>query len=123
MRHESFDIGSIDVRSLNPAQRKALQRHLIRQAQAARTQAIQRSLAPVSMLLRRLRPALAVQAIRHVIGKVRTAHTRRRDRREELASLHAMTDHELHDIGLARSQISAVATSDETDAASQDRTL
>jgi uncharacterized protein YjiS (DUF1127 family) len=113
MRHEGFDIQSIDVKSLNPAQRDALKRHLVRHAQAARTQAIRRAVARAVGLPCRLRPAMVVQTICEVTGKVWAAHVRRRDRWECLAQLRAMTDHELRDIGLSRSEIGATVFSDE----------
>jgi uncharacterized protein YjiS (DUF1127 family) len=112
MRHEAFDIQSIDVHSLNPAQRDALKQHLVRHAHAARTQAIRRAFARAVGLPRRLRPAMVVQAICDATGKVWAAYIRRRDRWEDLAQLRAMTDYELRDIGLSRSEISATVLSD-----------
>jgi uncharacterized protein YjiS (DUF1127 family) len=120
MRHETFDTGSIDVRSLSAAQRHALQHRLIREAHGARIWAIRRAFARVSMFLRQLRPAIVVQAMRDAVNKARTAHIRRRERLEGLASLCAMTDYELRDIGLSRSEVRAASFADERDATSQD---
>ncbi len=122
MRHEAFDLGSIDIRSLNPAQREALQRRLTGQADTARTRALQRSFVPVFMLLRRLRPAFRVQATRNAVGKVWIALIRRRERLQGLASLRAMTDYELRDIGISRSEIGGAAFfSEESNATPHDR--
>jgi uncharacterized protein YjiS (DUF1127 family) len=115
MRHETFETGSIDVRSLSPAQRTALQLRLIREAHAARARAMQRTFMGVAGWLRRL-PIIAMQAIGEVVRSVRAAHIRRRDRREGVAQLRAMSDYELRDIGLSRSGIRNAALSDERDA-------
>jgi uncharacterized protein YjiS (DUF1127 family) len=119
MRHETFDTGSIDVRSLSAAQRHALQHRLIREAHRVRIWAIRPAVARVSVLLRRLRSAVAVQAMRDAVNKAWTAHIRRRERLEGLASLRTMTDYELRDIGLSRSEVRA-ASFFERDAMSQD---
>jgi uncharacterized protein YjiS (DUF1127 family) len=122
MRHETFDTGSIDVRSLSAAQRHALQHRLIREAHGARIWAIRLAFARVSMFLRRLRSAIVVQAMRDAVNKAWawTAHIRRRERLEGLASLRAMTDYELRDIGLSRSEVRAASLAGERDATSQD---
>jgi uncharacterized protein YjiS (DUF1127 family) len=114
MRHEPFDIASIDIRSLNAAQRNALKRHLVRRAHAARNQTIRRSSAGVVSLLRR-----ALPVIRTAFDRLRAGYRRGRQRREGLAQLRAMSDRELRDIGLSRSQIRAAAF-DRHDPASRD---
>jgi uncharacterized protein YjiS (DUF1127 family) len=120
MRHETFDTGSIDVRSLSAAQRHVLQHRLIREAHGARIWAIRRAFARVSRFLRQLRSAIVVQAMRDAVNKAWTAHIRRRERLEGLASLRAMTDYELRDIGLSRSEVRAASFAGERDATSQD---
>ena len=112
MRHETLDIQSINVQSLNLAQRDALKQHLVRRAHGARTQAIRRAFARAVGLSRWLRPAMVVRAICDATGKVWAAHLRRRDCWEDLAQLRAMTDYELRDIGLPRSEIRATVFSD-----------
>jgi uncharacterized protein YjiS (DUF1127 family) len=110
MRHEAFDIGSIDVRSLNPKQRDALRRHLIREAHAVRARAIRWVLVRAFGLLRWL-PIAAMQKI----YKGWIVYRRRRDRLEGWAQLRAMTDYELRDIGISRSAIRGAVCSDEKD--------
>jgi uncharacterized protein YjiS (DUF1127 family) len=114
MRHETFDTGSIDVRSLSPAQRAALQRRLVREAHAARARTIQRTFARVFGWSHWLR------AVGQEVGKIRIASIRRRRRRKDLARMLAMTDYELRDIGISRSEIRG-AWSGERDMAPRDQ--
>jgi uncharacterized protein YjiS (DUF1127 family) len=114
MRREIFDLRSLDVGSLSPAQRSALQRRLVRQAHAARTRALRDALAGIFRSLRWLRPA----AVAKIIRQARAAYARRQSRLQGLASLHAMTDYELRDVGLSRSAIRAAAWMDEEDPSS-----
>jgi uncharacterized protein YjiS (DUF1127 family) len=115
MRHETFETGSIDIRSLSPAQRTALKLRLTREAHAARARAIRQTFMGVFGLFRRL-PIMTMRAIGEVVRRVRAAHIRRRDRCEGVAQLRAMSDYELRDIGLSRSGIRNAALSDERDA-------
>jgi uncharacterized protein YjiS (DUF1127 family) len=106
MRHETFETGSIDIRSLSPAQRTALKLRLVREAHAARARAMQQA---VARALHWLQPAIAMRVVRRAIDKARTAYVRRRDRLNGLAQLRAMTDYELRDIGLSRSDVTGAA--------------
>jgi uncharacterized protein YjiS (DUF1127 family) len=109
MRHETFETGSIDIRSLNTAQRTALKLRLIREAHGARARAMQQAVARAFRSPHWLQPAIAIRVIRRAIDKTRTAYVRRRDRLDGLAELRAMADHELRDIGLSRSDIRGAA--------------
>lgn len=109
MRHETFEAGSIDIRSLSPAQRAALKLRLIREAHAARARAMQQAVARAFRPPHWLRPAIAMRGIRRAIDKAWTAYVRRRDRLSGLAQLRAMADYELRDIGLSRSDITGAA--------------
>jgi uncharacterized protein YjiS (DUF1127 family) len=66
---------------------------------------MQHALGGLLRLLAWLKPAVIAAAIRR--GQIACA--RRRSRLNGLASLHAMSDYELRDIGLARSAIMAAA--------------
>jgi uncharacterized protein (DUF1330 family)/uncharacterized protein YjiS (DUF1127 family) len=114
MRHETFETASIDVRALSPAQRTALKLRLVREAHAARARAMQQAVARALRLPLWLKPATVLQ----VIEEVRIACIRRRDRMQGVARLRAMTDYELRDIGLSRSEIRGAAWFDERQAAS-----
>ena len=112
MRHETFETRSIDARSLSPAQRTALKRRLIREAHAARARAMQQTFKRLFGLFRRL-PIIAARAIGEAVRRARGVHIRKRERRQGLAQLRAMSDYELRDIGLSRSGIRNAALSDE----------
>ena len=118
MRHEKFEAGSIDLRSLDSAQRQALQRRLTAEAHQARSRMIRRTFARVFLLGRR--PAVLSEAIRRLVGRAWAAYHRRRERLAELASLRAMTDYELRDIALSRSEIGGIIFSGDGDATSRE---
>src|SRR3954469_819126 len=109
MRHEPLDIHAIDIRSLNPEQRHALKRVMIRRAHAARMAAFGRAFARVRGLAGWLRPAVLTS----LVDRVWRAHVRRRNRLQGLAQLSAMTDMELRDIGVSRIEIKAAAWRDD----------
>lgn len=104
-----FDPGNIDYRALTPEQIGRLRDHALENARIERARAIR---ALFGRLVKHLRRAGAgaragILTLAAMAASRWAAYQRRRQRRAAAAELHQLSDRDLKDIGLRRSEIDA----------------
>jgi uncharacterized protein YjiS (DUF1127 family) len=95
-----FDFTNLDYQSLSPQQREALVRGIIRQAQADRARAMRAALRKPAAWLWNVATMVAKALVR-----VGAAYVDQRRYGRQIAELQGLSDHELKDIGVRRSEI------------------
>jgi uncharacterized protein YjiS (DUF1127 family) len=98
--NRTFDITGFDDQPLSPQQRGALVQRVIREARADRARAIRGAVRSLPARLWR-----AVTATGSAIARLGRAFADRRRHGRQMAELQGLTDYELKDIGLRRSEI------------------
>jgi uncharacterized protein YjiS (DUF1127 family) len=98
--NRTFDFTFIDDQSLSPQQREALVQRVIREARADRARAIQGAVRSLPAWLWK-----AVSATGSAIARLGRAFADRRRHGRQMAELQALSDYELKDIGMRRSEI------------------
>jgi uncharacterized protein YjiS (DUF1127 family) len=99
MRHIDIDFQTLDYRRLTLGQREMLRRHAQRRAKAERDEALRRMFARVGAGLRDSMGSIAVWL---------AALRLRFEQRRSAATLRALDDHALKDIGVARCEIDSL---------------
>jgi len=95
-----FDFTHLDFWSLSPLQRDALVQRMIREARAEQARAVRTALRSVVVRLR----TLVVRA-GSAVARLGRAYADQRRYGRQMAELNALSDHELKDIGMRRSEI------------------
>jgi uncharacterized protein YjiS (DUF1127 family) len=99
-RNSGLHFGPTEYQSLSPQEQSVLVRRLIRQAQIDRANAIRAALTDLLGWLGRAAIAIGARFARSY-----RAYAARRRYRQGMAELNALSDHELKDIGVRRSEI------------------
>jgi len=102
--HSELDFEHLDYRTLTPAQWDVLRRDVIRRAERARAEALRALFGQMSAALRRMVLALRDGAAA-AASRWWRAYAERRQRRQDMAELLGLSDRELKDIGVRRSEI------------------
>jgi uncharacterized protein YjiS (DUF1127 family) len=98
--NERFDFTNVDYWSLSPLQREALVQRIIREAHAEQAKALRAALRTLVAWLRKLTVAAGA-----AVARLGRAYADRRRYGRQMAELQALSDYELKDIGLRRSEI------------------
>jgi uncharacterized protein YjiS (DUF1127 family) len=98
--NRTLDFTHLDYWSLTPLQREALVQRIIREAHAEQARAIRAGLRTSVVWLRKL-----VVTAGTALARLGRAYADQRRYRRQMAELHALSDYELKDIGLRRSEI------------------
>jgi uncharacterized protein YjiS (DUF1127 family) len=98
--NKKFDFTNVDYSSLTPPQREALVQLIIREAHAERARAVRAAFRASVLWLWRLTVAAG-----RAVARLGRAYADRRRYGRQMAELNALTDYELKDIGLRRSEI------------------
>jgi uncharacterized protein YjiS (DUF1127 family) len=98
--NERFDFTNVDYWSLGPLQREALVQRIIREAHAEQAKVMRAALRTLVARLGKLTVAAGA-----AVARLGRAYADRRRYGRQMAELNALSDYELKDIGLRRSEI------------------
>jgi uncharacterized protein YjiS (DUF1127 family) len=98
--NRNFDFARFDYWSLSPQQRDALVQRIIREAHAEQARAVRAALRTLVVWLWKLTIAAGT-----VVARLGRAYADQRRYGQQMAELNGLSDHELKDIGLRRSEI------------------